>query len=116
MVFKRNYQVSTTMNLRKVNRYLLRCPAQYEWVSSAGLQENGSGLTRDLSVAGVFVQGDRSPPVGTEIKLAIALPNCEDTRYGMRLHGVGKVLRVEQERELHTCGFAVGVRLNISAT
>ena len=100
------------MNLRKATRYPLSCPALYRWASSEGLPQNGTGITRDVGVGGVFVQGDRSPPVGAQIELNIALPNCEDTGFGMRLRGVGSVLRVEPGNAIRTDGFAVSVRLN----
>jgi hypothetical protein len=102
------------MNLRQATRYTLSCPAQYQWLSSDGLEQNGAGVTRDLGVSGAFIRGDRSPAVGTQIDLSIALPNCEDTRYGMRLRGMGKVLRVEQDSDAQPGGFAVLVNLDAS--
>ena len=104
------------MNLRKATRYELSCPAQYRWASSDGLQQNGTGVTRDLGMGGVFVWGDRSPPVGTQVELNIAIPNFEDTGNGMSLRGIGQVLRIEQETELRAGGFAVLVRLDASSS
>jgi hypothetical protein len=103
------------MNLRKSNRYVLNCPAQYRWVSSDGLPQSCTGVTRNVGIGGAFIRGDRSPPVGMQIELSIALPNCEDSGYGMRLRGVGPVLRIEQETEPGTGGFAVSARLDASS-
>ena len=103
------------MNLRQATRYVLSCPAQYHWLSSDGLEQNGTGVTRDLAVSGAFVRGDRIPAVGTQIELSIALPNCEDTRTGMRLHGVGRVLRIDQQADANTGGFALSIRLDTSS-
>lgn len=102
------------MNLRQTNRYLLTCPANYRWLSPDGLEQIGTGTTRDLGVRGVFVRSDRIPAVGTQIDISIALPNCEDTRYGMRLRGMGKVLRIEQKSDVRPAGFAVFVNLDVS--
>jgi len=104
------------MNLRKSNRYVLSCPAQYQWVSAEGLTQNSSGITRDVGIGGVFVRADRSPPVGAKVELSIALPNCEDTGTGMRLRGEGKVLRVDQQSAACSGGFAVSVRLDASSS
>jgi len=103
------------MNLRKATRYVLSCPAQYQWVSPDGLQQISKGITRDLGIGGVYVRGDRSPPVGAQVELSIAIPNFEDTGYGMRLRGIGQVLRVEQKTELRAGGFAVSVSLDASS-
>jgi len=103
------------MNLRKSNRYVLSCPAQYRWVSSDGFMQNSTGLTRDVGIGGVFVRADQSPPTGTRVELSIALPNCEDTGVGMRLQGVGQVLRVDRQTEACIGGFAVSVRLDASS-
>ncbi len=104
------------MNLRKSARYVLSCPAHYLWMSSDGFQQSSRGVTRDLGIDGVYVRGDRSPPVGAQVELSIALPNFEDTGYGMRLRGIGQVLRVEQETELRAGGFAVSVCLDAAAS
>ena len=103
------------MNLRKSNRYVLSCPAQYKWVSPDGLPQSCTGVTRDLGITGAFVRGDRSPPLGAKVELSIALPNCEDTAVGMRLHGIGQVLRVDQQSEANTGGFALSIRLDASS-
>jgi hypothetical protein len=103
------------VNLRQATRYLLSCPAQYWWVSADGLPQNSTGITRDLATSGVFVRSEQCPPIGAQVELSIALPNCEDTGFGMRLRGVGKVLRVEQEKEICTGGFAVLVHLDASS-
>lgn len=100
------------MELRKASRFLLSCPTEYRWISAEGISHTGVGATENLGVGGVFVRGDRCPPAGTPIELDIALPSCEATGFGMRLCGVGQVLRVELGRGGIGCGFAASVHLD----
>lgn len=98
------------MEKRKTTRYSLKCPTQCRWTSFNARSLTNNGLTRDISVGGVFVLDPSSPPVGTPIELNIAIPNLSGTAYGLHLVATGTVIRVEHHGDLTSKGFAAAVR------
>ena len=98
------------MELRKSTRYRLSSPAHYGWESSDAYSQTSQGKTRDISARGAFIVADECPPVGARIELKILLPKLEGSGVGMRLHGKGHVLRVEQGSTIGTNGFAAFVQ------
>jgi len=68
------------------------------------------GITRDISVNGVFVLNQSSPPVGTLIELKIAVPNLSRTARGLHLAARGTVVRIERDGDYASRGFAAAVR------
>lgn len=81
--------------LRQENRYQLTAPVSYWWSCSKGQIREGSGVTRNISQAGVLVVTNECPPAGTPIQIAVFLPRLQGEGHGMKLHGEGTVLRVE---------------------
>jgi hypothetical protein len=56
--------------------------------------EDGVGVTRDVSAAGVFFETERVLAVGTAIRLSLLLEHA-DPEGPLRLHCQGHVVRVE---------------------
>ena len=78
------------------------------WEDARDTQHEGIGLTRDISVRGVFVFTTSPPPLESDIKLKAFLPPGRSAVPPLRIHGRGRVVRVEAARsgEPHA-GFAV---------
>ena len=67
----------------------------------------GTGITRDVSATGLFVEFDGRLEAGDAIELSVALP---DEKRPLRLQARGVVVRVESEGERKRCGVGVYVQ------
>jgi hypothetical protein len=85
----------TTIEPRKAKRYPLSAPVRFMWAPREGKPQTGQGVTRDINIAGVYIQTNALPQVGSRIQMEIALPKLGDTGPGMQLAGEGVVLRSE---------------------
>jgi hypothetical protein len=103
-------ELELVMHSRIDMRYQLSCQALCRWPTADECLQNTVGKTRDISIHGVFVLADLCPTLGTEIELRVLLPNQEGTGVGIRLHGKGPVLRVEQSSTTGASGFAASVQ------
>ena len=90
-----DHHMQNSIELRKAKRYPLNAPAQFIWALREGKPQTGQGVTRDINTAGVYVQTDALPPVGSRIQMEIVLPKLGDTGPGLKLAGEGVVLRRE---------------------
>jgi hypothetical protein len=80
---------------RQNRRYQLKTAVKFSWESPQGMNR-GEGFTRDISPSGVFVvTGDRLP-LGTTVKLEVALPSPRKEAPGAALRTRGHVVRSEQ--------------------
>ena len=86
------------MERRRVVRFLLRCPAVFEWIEE-GQSQVGAGFTRDISASGVFLLTAASPPVGTRMRIEVLLPAERPAEEGLKLSSEATVKRVEQGLE-----------------
>jgi hypothetical protein len=80
---------------RKNNRYRLAVPVIFSWRDARQAQHEGLGLTRDLSIRAAFVLTTCPPPLQANIKLKAFFPPVLGVAALMRIHGEGKVVRVE---------------------
>jgi hypothetical protein len=97
-------QRGTLVERRKVVRFVLRCPAVFEWIDEEGQVQVGAGFTRDLSAAGVFLLSTASPPTGTRIRIDVLLPVERPAEEGLKLSSDATVTRIEKGHE--STGFA----------
>ena len=108
------------VELRKARRYPLSAPALFMWAPREGKPQTGQGVTRDINTAGVYVQTDAVPPVGSRIQMEIVLPKLGDPGPGMHLSGEGIVLRSELSSAggaaASAGGFAASVQFYPEAT
>ena len=65
------------------------------WKEARDTEHEGLGLTRDLSVGGVFVFATSPPPLGSDLKLDAFLPPGRNPVLRLRIHGQGRVVRVD---------------------
>jgi hypothetical protein len=89
---------------RRAARFLLRCPAIFEWTDQKGRPQVGAGFTRDISTLGVFVLSTASPSGEGTLRMQIVLPPQPDEE-GLKLQSMASVVRVEKQRA--GSGFAV---------
>jgi len=83
------------MDERQNKRYQLKIAVKFFWENSQGSMSQGEGYTRDISPSGVFVvTGDRLP-LGTTVKLEVALPSPRKEASGALLRTRGHVVRSE---------------------
>ena len=87
------------MERRKAARFLLRCPAIFEWIDQRGRQHVGAGFTRDISTLGVFVLSTASPPGVGALQMQIMLPPPEPAEEGLKLQSEATVVRNEKQSE-----------------
>ena len=94
---------------RNYNRYRLEIPVTFSWKGALRTQQQSAGITRDLSVRGVFIFADKLPPLKSSIGLKAHLPPGSAT-LPLRMFGKGEVVRVEPAIAGHDGGFAVAAR------
>lgn len=89
-------------------RYRVSTLAQYRWQDSTGGWVSDSGVTADISVAGVYVLAASSPPTGAPIEMRVALPAKSISTARGWLFGKGVVTRVKDD-----VGFAAKIDLRM---
>ena len=65
------------------------------WKDARHTPHEGVGLTRDMSVRGVFVFTTSPPPLESEVELRAFLPPGRSAVPPLRIHGQGRVVRVD---------------------
>jgi len=93
---------------RKHYRYRLGVPVMFFWKDARDTQHKGIGLTRDISVRGLFAFTTSPPPLESEVKLKAFLPPGGSAVAPLQIHGQGRVGRVDAaHRGEPRAGFAV---------
>jgi hypothetical protein len=84
------------------------------WNDELGIQQHGTGFTRDISPGGAFIFGSAIPPEKAEFSMELMLPPLDkSSAAGLRLLAAGHVVRVELENR--DKGFAVTSRFRSPA-
>jgi hypothetical protein len=81
---------------RQSKRYQLKTVVKFSWESPQAGLSRGEGVTRDISPSGVFVLTSTRLPLGTTVKLEVALPSPRKEPSGALLLTRGHVVRSEQ--------------------
>ena len=81
------------MERRKHRRYRLGVPAKFFWKDARDAQHEGIGVTRDISVRGLFVFAKSRPPLESDVKVKAFLPPGRSAVLPLRLQGRGRVVR-----------------------
>lgn len=84
------------MDQRQSKRYQLKTVVKFSWENPQGGTSRGEGYTRDISPSGVFVLTSDRLPLGTTVKLEVALPSPRKETSGASLRTRGHVVRSEQ--------------------
>jgi len=79
---------------RKADRYGLELPVVFRW-GEGRASRKGSGHTRDISIAGAFILSGEGPGIGTVVQFDFLLPSLLASTTPLKLHGMGRVVRVE---------------------
>ena len=99
---------------RKIARYRLEAPVFFFWMPQNGPARSNVGVTRDMNVAGVFLNADETPQVGETVHIDILLPSPVPGGPEIHLTGEGMVTRTEllsgRIPSNCSCGFAVSLR------
>ncbi|HUA18877.1 MAG TPA: PilZ domain-containing protein [Bryobacteraceae bacterium] len=84
------------MEQRKAQRFELRLPLEVIRKGSRNLSEHGQ--TRNMSSVGVLFEPDEGADlsIGEAVEYLITLPSSPDSADQVRLHCLGKVVRLEQ--------------------
>jgi hypothetical protein len=98
------------MDKRTANRYPVNCPTTSCWTTADAAKKSSQGVTRDISVRGVYVLDPVSPPLGTRVQLSIAVPSLTGPSRGLQVVATGHVVRVEPQDGNTISGFAAAVR------
>lgn len=88
---------------RKRERYQIAVEVRFQWQTQDGHTHNGVGITRDVGIAGLFVERESVPPVDSVLKLIVTLPATPKFD-ALRLSGSALVRHVQQDTR-QTCGF-----------
>jgi hypothetical protein len=80
---------------RKTARFQVAGTAWCGWVAVDGHRESW-GTTNNIGMAGVFVESDTPPPVGTAVTLVVVLRTNRQTGITVCLRGAGDVRHVQQ--------------------
>ena len=81
---------------RRAIRYRMSTPVIFRWNGPDNERFQGEGVTRDMSVAGVFVLSATSPPANSAVQMEVLLP-ISDGASKVRMKSDMTVLRVEQD-------------------
>ncbi len=84
------------MKMRREIRYRLEASALFSWESPQHERLQGDGITRDISVFGVFILTRSCPPVETPVEFEIVLPSLTGLMPAIRIKGEARVLRIER--------------------
>ena len=84
------------MDQRQNRRYQLKTAVKFSWESLQNGICRGEGVTRDISPSGVFVLTGERLPLGTTVKLEVALPSPRKEPSGAVLRTRGHIVRSEQ--------------------
>jgi hypothetical protein len=82
--------------------------ARFSWQRTDGASHQGKGKTRDISIDGVFIWAFPVPMPGTEIEMTVTVPPLVANGMPLRLHGMGRVLRIDPP-DSQAKGFAAEV-------
>jgi hypothetical protein len=107
-----NSKSERQLERRKVSRYGLRLPVLFSREDTQSKRDGG--VTRDISVSGVYVlcEKSRCPAPGNTVTTQLILPSIEDLEtQGMKLKSKGQVVRVGNFPE--ESGFAVLAEFDI---
>jgi hypothetical protein len=96
---------------RKHNRYPVDAAVRFFWRDERGVQHEGTGLTRDIGLGGVFVFTENCPPLEVSVHVELLLPRLHGGARLMVVQGDGQVIRVEPGGPRGTGGgFAVTIK------
>lgn len=102
---------------RLSKRYPIVGVAWFQWKESDGRRCTGSGVTRNIGKAGIFIECESLPPKAATLKLDVELPVNRSGSATLRLRGTGDVRHVQSALSAPGgYGAAVILHMETSAT
>jgi hypothetical protein len=100
--------VNTLVQLREAVRYSVRASVLFSWDEERGIHLEGTGVTRDMSIKGVFVYSMVLPPKNASVDMEVAFPPLRENAPPVRIHVRGRIVRTESNTvdPVHA-GFAI---------
>lgn len=83
--------VRTSADRRKAARYPISAAASFEWQDSNSNWPEAIGISRDIGGAGLFLETETIPPIGSLLHFRVTLPARETGPIVLSLSGVGQV-------------------------
>ena len=83
----------------------MRIPVLAQWNDQAGDIRDVSGISRDVSVRGVFVVSSVQPPERAQVMIEVIVPSLTQGAKETHLSSEGIVVRVEESADI--LGYAV---------
>jgi len=97
-------------NTRHCARFSLHVPVFFTWKEAKrGAAHDESGVTRDVSVEGLFVTSSECPSKGSDVELVVRLPRLGSDTPPLHIVSSGWVTRVDSDGS-HKTGFSVCTR------
>ena len=93
------------MELRKTTRYPLELRVTFRWTDESQ-DYFGTGSTRDIGAAGMFVFSEDCPPYDARLTCEVTAPRSRSAG-SLQIKASGRVVRVEGSQSGTRCGFAV---------
>ncbi len=84
------------MERRQSIRFRLRCEVRCTWYDGLGSANAITGVTHDISAAGLFIVAQDCPWSGASATVDIQLPGRTSFTQELQLHGRGRVVRIIQ--------------------
>ena len=96
----RQYPTANTCpnDRRKTVRYLIIGTVRFEWQAVDGEWYDALGMTHNIGRAGLFVESESVPSVGSPLKLTVTLPSESTPNMTLQLSGSGTVCHILQEQ------------------
>src|ERR1700758_2776906 len=100
--------MNTLMQLRGASRYPVRASVLFSWDEERGIHLEGTGVTRDMSIKGVFVYSMVLPSKNASVAMEVAFPPLRENAPPVRIHVRGRIVRTESNTvdPVHA-GFAI---------
>ena len=98
------------MERRAQTRYGVRALAEFMWLDAWGAPQRGRGYTRDISLGGMFIRSESTPPERADLEIEVSFSAFAEASTNLRMSVKAFVIRVETDPETRfgaTRGFAV---------
>ena len=85
------------MQLRGASRYPVRANVLFSWDEERGIHLEGTGVTRDMSIKGVFVYSMVLPPKNASVDMEVAFSPLRENSSAVRIRVRGRIVRTESD-------------------
>ena len=100
--------MNTLVQLREAVRYPVRASVLFSWDEERGVHLEGTGVTRDMSIKGVFVYSMVLPPKNASVDMEVTIPALREDAPPVRIDVRGRIVRTESNTvDPAHAGFAI---------